>query len=154
MTNDPHAVVRLRDQIKSIVEDALNSAIPEPWEVADFATDRIFAALAAADALLAAPVEPVGTPANVHWAHCDMGDYEGSCKYCEDDCPVLAARHPPTDTDRAAYERGVRDAAKVAGANDDGSKEEFAVTAATIREEILRLLDQPAPDTGGSDGPR
>lgn len=25
----------------------------------------------------------------VHLYHCDQGDYEGSCKYGEDDCPAL-----------------------------------------------------------------
>lgn len=45
MTTESKAVPDgLRDTIRSIVEDALNSAIPEPWEVADHAADRILAA--------------------------------------------------------------------------------------------------------------
>lgn len=43
------------------------------------------------------------TPANVHWAHCDLGDYIDSCKYCEEDCPVLAAK--PIEKKFVAIER-------------------------------------------------
>lgn len=25
----------------------------------------------------------------VHLAHCNLGDYEGSCKYGDDDCPAM-----------------------------------------------------------------
>lgn len=32
------------------------------------------------------------TPDIVHWAHCDLDDYIDSCKYGEEDCPVLAAK--------------------------------------------------------------
>lgn len=35
-----------REKVRQIIDDALNSAIPEPWEVANHATDRIFTALA------------------------------------------------------------------------------------------------------------
>ena len=28
-----------------------------------------------------------------HMYHCDMGDYEGSCKYGDEDCPVMN-KHP------------------------------------------------------------
>lgn len=43
------------------------------------------------------------TPAIVHWAHCDLDDYEGSCKYGEEDCPVLAAK--PVEKKFVATER-------------------------------------------------
>jgi hypothetical protein len=36
-------------------------------------------------------------PDNVHMAHCDMEDYEGSCKYGEEDtCPALKIKDPLT----------------------------------------------------------
>lgn len=35
-----------REKVRQIIDDALNSAIPEPWEVANHATDAILTALA------------------------------------------------------------------------------------------------------------
>ncbi len=62
-------------------------------------------------ALSAAPaqVERVKPPndAIVHMRHCDIGDYEGSCKYGEDDCPALThpTATPSTDTQSTAFPR-------------------------------------------------
>lgn len=35
-----------REKVRQIIDDALNSAIPEPWEVANHAADRVLTALA------------------------------------------------------------------------------------------------------------
>jgi hypothetical protein len=43
----PANPAQVTDAIRGIVEDALNSALPEPWEVAEHATQRILAAIGA-----------------------------------------------------------------------------------------------------------
>lgn len=35
-----------------------------------------------------------GDPSAPHLSHCNLGEYEGSCKYGEDDCPAFSARKP------------------------------------------------------------
>ena len=46
-------VLTLEAQIRQIVDDALNSAIPEPWEVSEHAAKRIMALLPDAGWVLA-----------------------------------------------------------------------------------------------------
>lgn len=44
----PHLLEGKRDAIRDIVEAAMDSAIPEPWEVSNHATNRIIALIASA----------------------------------------------------------------------------------------------------------
>jgi len=72
----PANPAQVADAIRGIVEDALNSAIPEPWEVAEHATQRILAAIGAGGQAVAslddvaarmwkADAEDSGTPVSV-----------------------------------------------------------------------------------------
>lgn len=48
---------------------------------------------------------------NVHTVHCNQGDYLGSCKYGDDDCPAIIRPKQASDEADGPYDtRGVADA--------------------------------------------
>ena len=57
----------VREAIRSIIDDAMNSAIAEPWEVAAHATDRILSVLGAKPTVAIRPLE---------WEEDDKGHWE------------------------------------------------------------------------------
>lgn len=72
----------------------------------------------------------------VHLAHCNQGDYAGSCKYGEPDCPCLGgaigtATGPHTS--RSAPETSLEAAGKIAG------------HLGSIRARVLRYADRAGP---------
>ena len=75
--------------------------------------------------------------AGVHLAHCNQGEYCGSCKYGEDQsCPALAPAAPS-----ALCPRTLEEAAKVARERytDPGWHDYFQAASVSISEAILAL---------------
>jgi len=66
-----------REKVRQIIEDALNSAIPEPWEAANHATDRVFTALASGSGDHAELADRLMN-VSLHWKDADQEREEAS----------------------------------------------------------------------------
>ena len=105
--------------IRQIIEDALNSAIPEPWEVAEHATQRILAAIGAGNEpfQLVEESDEVGTQMVVASAIGAGGQASGAVTfYDKDNCPVC---HEP-DGQAVAELRQIEEMLDAGQGDDDG----------------------------------
>lgn len=122
-----------------------------------------------ADALVAEPVEPVAWQWRYRairedgiicewneWQDGRAAKFNNPAHYQTEERPLYA--HPPTYTDRAAYERGVRDALETVDAltindlSDDWLDRQvtFAGVTDLVMDKLRALIAKPAPD-GGTD---
>jgi hypothetical protein len=76
-------------------------------------------------------------------AHCDIGEYEGSCKYGEDDCPALAPRALALSIIAESWSnRGFPETAESIAAGDVWVADAMLAFAAAYQKAERERLDQ------------
>lgn len=67
----------------------IHEQLQKLWLLGDKAAELVNPALDAMKALAKQPAQQERTDYAVHLNHCNIGEYEGVCKYLDDDCPAL-----------------------------------------------------------------